>query len=388
MEGTHGELGAGLADGLGRDDADGLARVDRLADGQVDAVAPGADAALGLAGQDAADEDPVDAVGTEHLGVGGHEHVVGVEEDLAGGGVGDGHGGVAAVDADRQGLDLLALLKDGGGPDALGGAAVVLADDDILGDVDQAAGQVAGVRGTQGGIGQALAGASAGDEVLQDGQALAEVRLDGDLDGLARGVRHQAAHAGQLADLVHGASGAGVCHHVDGVVLVEAVLQRAGYVLRGLLPLVDDKAVALVVGDEAAAVLLFNVEDLLLGCLDKGLLSVGHSHVRDGDGQRADSGVLEAERLDIVEHLGGNREPVLLYAAVDDVAELLFAHLEAYLVVKGVLRVAPVDVAEVLRDGLVEYDAPHGGADEPVSGDAVHSLLNAHEYRCVQADCA
>ena len=136
MEGTHRELGAGLADGLSRDDADGFARVDRLADGQVDAVAPGADAALGLAGQDAADEDPVDAVGLEHLGVGGHEHVVGVEHDLAGGGVGDGHGGIPAVDADSQGLDLLALLIDGGGPDALGGAAVVLADDDVLGDVE------------------------------------------------------------------------------------------------------------------------------------------------------------------------------------------------------------------------------------------------------------
>jgi hypothetical protein len=34
VEGTHRQLGAGLADRLGRDDADGLADVDELAGGQ------------------------------------------------------------------------------------------------------------------------------------------------------------------------------------------------------------------------------------------------------------------------------------------------------------------------------------------------------------------
>ena len=96
--------------------------------------------------------------------------------------------------------------------------AVLLPDDDVLRDVHHAAGQVTGVSGTQSGIGQALPGASGGDEVLQHGQALTEVCLDGDLDGLAGGVGHQAAHAGQLADLLHGTTGAGVGHHVDGVV--------------------------------------------------------------------------------------------------------------------------------------------------------------------------
>ena len=131
-------------------------------------------------------------------------------------------------------------------------------------------GQVAGVGGTQGGICQALARASAGDEVLQDGEALTEVGLDGYLDGLAGGVSHQAAHTGQLADLVHGATGAGVRHHVDGVELVQAVLQRAGDILGGLLPLIDDQAVAFVVGDKAAAELLFDVQHLVLGVLDEG----------------------------------------------------------------------------------------------------------------------
>src|SRR5699024_9823022 len=126
-----------------------------------------------------ADEDLLYAVGRKYVRVLGHEHMVGAEDDLARLRVRYRHGGEAAVDADRKRLHLLALLIDGGGPYALGGAAVVLADDDVLRDIDQAAGQVTGVRGTQGGVGQALARASAGDEILQDGQALAEVSLDG-----------------------------------------------------------------------------------------------------------------------------------------------------------------------------------------------------------------
>ena len=77
-------------------------------------------------------------------------------------------------------------------------------------DVDQTAGQITGVGGTKRRIGQALTGAAGGDEVLQNAQAFTEVRLDGDLDGLTGGVRHQAAHTGELTDLVHGATGAGV----------------------------------------------------------------------------------------------------------------------------------------------------------------------------------
>ena len=51
VEGTHGQLGAGFADGLGGNDADRLARTHRLLGGQVHAVALGAHAAVGLAGQ-------------------------------------------------------------------------------------------------------------------------------------------------------------------------------------------------------------------------------------------------------------------------------------------------------------------------------------------------
>ena len=62
VEGTHRQLGAGLTDGLGGDDADRLTDVDQLAGGQRTAVAHGAGADRGLAGQDRADLDLLDAV--------------------------------------------------------------------------------------------------------------------------------------------------------------------------------------------------------------------------------------------------------------------------------------------------------------------------------------
>ena len=61
VEGTHRELGAGLADRLGGDDADRLADVDDLAGRQRAAVAGRAGADLALAGQHAAHPDLGDA---------------------------------------------------------------------------------------------------------------------------------------------------------------------------------------------------------------------------------------------------------------------------------------------------------------------------------------
>ena len=72
--------------------------------------------------------------------------------------------------------------------DAVQGAAVEAFDDDVLGHVGELAGEVAGVGGLEGGVGQALAGAVGGGEVLQHGEAFAEVGLDGGFDDFAGGL--------------------------------------------------------------------------------------------------------------------------------------------------------------------------------------------------------
>ena len=243
----------------------------------------------------------------------------------------------------------------------MGGEAVHFADDVFLRHVHQTAGHVARVGSTQGGIGQRLAGAVRGKEELKHGQALAEVGADGQLDDLARRRGHQAAHAGQLADLVDGTAGAGGGHHVDGVELVQRVHDLLGDVVGGLLPDADDRGIALVFRHAAAAEGALDVVHFVLRVMEDGGLLRRHDDVGHGNGQRAARGVLEAQRLDVVEHLRGDGDAVGAVAVVDDAAKLLFAHdlidLKLEHVVQRIARLG----AQILRNGLVEDHAADGG---------------------------
>src|SRR5690606_5525628 len=58
VEGAHGELGAGLADGLGGDNTHRLPLVDLVAPGQIAAVALGTDAETGFTGNGRAHQPP------------------------------------------------------------------------------------------------------------------------------------------------------------------------------------------------------------------------------------------------------------------------------------------------------------------------------------------
>src|SRR6185312_14000152 len=140
VERTHGQLRAGLTDGLGGDDADGLADVDQLAGGHGPSVTGRADAGAGGAGQhrthlhlrDARCQQGVDLRVTQVLAA--------RDDDLAG--LVDRVG--AQSPCVRRGFDVrvadqgavrltLGQLHD----DAALGLAVVLAHDDVLRHVDQ-----------------------------------------------------------------------------------------------------------------------------------------------------------------------------------------------------------------------------------------------------------
>ncbi len=268
VEGPHGELRARLPDGLGGDDTHRLPQLGQPARAEVAPVAHHADPPLGVAGEGGADAHALQARLLDLLGQLLGDLVAGLHDDLAGERIADVLRGDATQDAVAQRLDDLAALHEGRGLDELHGAAVVLTHDHVLGDVHQPPGQVARVRRLEGGVGQALAGAVGGGEVLQHGEPLAEVGGDGRLDDLARGLGHEPAHPGQLTNLLLGASGAGVGHHVDGVELAPllARLQVAEHVLRdelgGVGPDVDHLVVALAVGDDAVLVLLLDLVHL------------------------------------------------------------------------------------------------------------------------------
>ncbi len=389
MEGTHGQLGTRLTDGLGGDDADGFAQIHFLGGGQVHAVALGADAHPGAAAQNSANIDLIDPGLFELFRVLGHHHHVLRVEQLPGNGMEHIVDGVTTADAVAEGInDVAILVVDSAHPNTVLSAAVVLPDDHVLGDIHHSTGQVAGVSGTQGRIGHALTGASTGDEILQDGQTLTEVGLNGDLNGTTGGIGHQATHTSQLTNLGHGATGAGVGHHIDGVELVQVALQGVGDVLGGLLPLLHHQTVALVIGNEALAVVVFDLHHLAFRLMDQLVLNLRHHHVRDGHRDSALGGVFVAQGLDLIQHLRGDGKAMAADALINDFAQLLLAHQEADLQVKFLTGDAPVHKAQILGDRLVVDQPAHSGVDNPVLHLTAHFLAVAHQNGGVKAHSA
>ena len=218
MEGAHRELRARLADRLRRDDADRLAEVDHVPAREVAAVAADAHAPARLAGEHRADLHPLEAGVLDELRPSSSSiSSLAWTMTLPVNGIADVLERHAAEHAVAEALDDLAALDERRHLDAVERAAVLLGDDRVLRDVDETAGQVAGVGGLERRVGETLAGAVRRDEVLEHGQAFAEVRRDRRLDDLARRLGHEAAHAGELADLLRRAAGARVGHHEDRV---------------------------------------------------------------------------------------------------------------------------------------------------------------------------
>src|SRR5262249_39097046 len=156
---------------------------------------------------------------------------------------------------------------------------------------------------------------------------------DGRLDDLARGLGHETPHAGQLADLLARAAGAGVGHHVDGVELAALLtgLELAEHLLGDELgrvgPDVDDLVVTLAVRDDAVLILLLDLVDLAPGLADVTLLRRRDVHVVDPDAEPGERRIAEAEVLELVEELHGLLVPERVHAAADERGDLLLLEL-------------------------------------------------------------
>ena len=194
VEGPHGELRARLADGLGGDNAHGFAHLDGLPSSEGEPVGGSADAHLGVVSEGRQHPDP------GHGGVVAQQGHLLIADDgapLQHGAIAEGHV-ISQGAAEQAGLQVgppaRLIRHDVVDPDAPNRPSrfewVPVVDDDLLGHIDQAAGEIAGVRGAQGGVHQALASAGGGDEVLEHRQTLAEVALDGTGNHVAAGVGH------------------------------------------------------------------------------------------------------------------------------------------------------------------------------------------------------
>jgi hypothetical protein len=303
-----------------------------------------------LASQDGTDLDPFDAQVLELLGDLLGDLFVHVDDQLPGVGIGHSLEGHAADDAVDERLDDLAVLDDGRDVDPFQRATVELVDDDLLADVDELPRQVARVGRLEGRVGQPLAGAVRRDEVLEDVQALPEVGDDRGLQDLARGLGHEAAHPGQLADLLLVPSGPGVGHDVQGVELLalEADLAHlfdhgAGDPVRGRAPDLDDPVEPLAGGDRAVPIEVLDGLDLFLGLIDERPLLLGDDEVVDAQREPGLRGVGEAEFLHGVEDPDRGLEADLEVGVEDEVLQAL-------------LPERAVDVGKALGQDIVEDD--------------------------------
>src|SRR3569623_657236 len=333
VEGAHGELGAGLADRLRRDDAHRLADVDLVAPRQIAAVAHGAHAVTGFAGDGRTHHHVIDTQGLQLIdpalveqGAGGHGHFAAAGHDHV---FGDG----TAQHALTQRLDHIAAFDQGHLQDAVAGAAVVLGDHEVLRHVHETAGQVTRVGGLERGVGETFTCAVGRDEVLQHVEAFAEVRGDRRLDDGAVGLGHEAAHTGELTDLGRAAAGTRIGHHIIRVergllhflavggldaIRAELLHHRLGHLGVGVRPDVDDLIVALTVGDETRHILVLDLLHLVLGGGDDAVLARRHHHVVDADRHTRTRGVIKARIHQAVrEHHGGLEAD----AAIADVNE-------------------------------------------------------------------
>src|SRR5580692_2744877 len=354
VERTHGELRARLADGLRRDHAYGLAALHQATGRQVAPIAGHANTALRFAGEHRADFDALNAGRLNrrrqlfsNLLIHAYDHVAFIillifERDAA-------HNAVA------QRLDDFAGFDDGLDEDALAGSAIVFADDYVLRHVHQTARQVTRIGRLQRGIGQTLTGAVGRDEVLQHVEAFAEIGRDGRFDDLARGLGHQAAHTGKLADLLLGTARAGIGHDVNrievaagAVVLFHGREHLVGDLLGDLAPDFDDLVVALAVGDGAVLILVFHQHHFLFRGANQAGLFAGDHHVVDADGDAGARGVKEAQRFDVVEHVHRDVQAELQIAVLHELAEAL-------------LLQEPVDERHILRKRVVQNHAAYRG---------------------------
>ena len=233
-----------------------------------------------------------------------------------------------------------------------------------MGNVDEAAGEVPGVRCTKRGIGEPFTGAVRTGEVIEDGQAFAIIRFDRQLDRTAGRIGDQPAHPGELAHLAVVAAGAGLGHHGERIEAFHTFFHRFADFIGRAAPDVDDFLVAFRFRDEAAAEEGLHLFDFGVFFGDDGILAFRHGDVIDADRNTGNQGVMETERFDAVQKFARRFESEFPETGIDELAHLFLINHDA----QAFAAVASlVEGAEHFGDGVIEDDAARRRDDETVS---------------------
>ena len=234
------------------------------------------------------------------------------------------------------------------------GSAVFHRDHDVLGDVGEFTGQVAGVGRLEGGVGETLPGSVRRGEVFEYREAFAEVGFDRRLDDPARGLGHKASHSGKLADLLDTTTGSRIGHQEHGVqvnlavpdVVTELLHHLGGDLFAGVRPVVENLVVPLLLGDDPAMVKLCCLGDFLLGIGQDAFLGGRRLEVVGGEREARSGRFAEAKvfhRVEQVDRLGAAED---LVAVGDDPLKLLLTEGEVivrHLGVQDIVEDHPAD---------------------------------------------
>ena len=206
------------------------------------------------------------------------------------------------------------------------------------------------------------------DEVLQNGQTLAEARKNRLFDDLTARLGHQTTQTGQLTYLCLVTAGTRIHHQANRVVLLLALVgvQRLEHHRTDLIgtvgPDIDHLVVAFLVGDDALLVLLLDLTDLVKRLLDLLLLLSRNDHVVDTDRNTRTGRLLESDFFQLVEGSDCALVADSLIAVENEVTQLALANHD-------------IGEAQLGRPDLREDHATHGGLDDVVSRIAIDRLL-------------
>ena len=325
VNGTHGQLSTRLTNGLSCDNTNCSTNVDRTTGGKIPAVALLADAVLRLTGQKRTELNLSKAVLNKTLKILlGLNIATSRDKNLASVWIADILKGAAAnqVSINRS----LTRLNQRIG-NCLISAAVLLADNDVLRNVDESTSQVTRVGGVGCGIYQALTSAVGRNEVLKRLKTLAEVCLNWKVDGFTGHIRHQASHTSKLAKLCLRTTSSRVSHHVNWVVLCKACKHLRAEKIGALGPCINNLNVTLSLGKEAVLVVLVDLVNAVLCLLKQLWLVWRNDSVPNRNGQTSKSCVVETSLLDVVQNWLNISHWVTVAAIVDQNTNVGLNHL-------------------------------------------------------------
>ena len=230
-------------------------------------------------------------------------------------------GGLNRFESLPNAVDLLRDLD----LDALAGATILFTNDDVLRDVNQTTSQVARLCGTKCRISKTLTSTVRCDEVLENGQAFAVVRLNRTLNELLLRVGHQTTHTRDLLDLRPVTTRARVDHAVHSVAIVEVTAHVVCNLLGAFEPKVNEVLVAVFFEDEAGVKVFLNLGCASLVFSKNFFLAWRRLDVGERDRDTRPRRPVEAGRLQGIEAFCNQNVRVTLGQGVDDLTELLLA---------------------------------------------------------------